>query len=229
MRFKLGQEETFGGSNNGKTTGFFSLRDDGDNARVRFLWNGVEDVEGFAVHQIDGPNGKKRYVNCIREAGDSQDVCPFCAAGMFTAAKFFIPLYNEDTQTTQIWERGKQFGGRIGSLCSHYPNLVGQRFEIERRGKKGDTSTSYEIYADGPADDTRVEDFDEVKILGGLVLDWDSNDMQTYLMTGEFPNKATGVTPRQRRTEQPQQSAPQQNSEYSERPRRRPMRNTDGF
>ena len=34
------------------SAGFFSLKDDKDTARVRFMYSGIEDVQGYAVHEV---------------------------------------------------------------------------------------------------------------------------------------------------------------------------------
>ena len=78
-RFSYEEAENYGG-NGGH--GFFALQNDGDVARVRFMYNKLEDIEGYAVHQIE-LNGKKRYVNCLREYGHPVDDCPLCKKGMF--------------------------------------------------------------------------------------------------------------------------------------------------
>lgn len=182
-RFSVEDADKFGGNGGG---GFFSLKNDKDVAKVRFLYNDINDVEGLAVHQIE-VDGKKRYVNCLRDYGQPMDVCPFCADKKFVTAKYFIPLYNLDDDQVQIWERGKQFGAKLSSLCGRYPKLVAQVFEIERNGKKGDTGTTYEIYPVGNADDTEVTDFEMPNVLGGLVFDKDADEMNYFLDYGEFP------------------------------------------
>ena len=63
-RVRYDEVDKYGGQGG---AGFFSLKDDGDTARVRFMYNGIDDVEAFAVHQIEGEDGRKRYVNCLRE------------------------------------------------------------------------------------------------------------------------------------------------------------------
>jgi len=183
-RFNTENYENYGGGNGGNTS-FFSIPDDGGIARVRFMYNGIEDVEGFACHEVE-VNDKKRYVNCLRDYGQPVDECPFCKAGRFQVAKVYVPIYDLDTQTVKIWERGKKFMGKLSSICSRYPNVVSHTFEIERHGKKGDTSTTYEIYETG-SDDTKLEDLPEVpKILGGLIFDKSYEEMENYIKTGEF-------------------------------------------
>ncbi len=182
-RFNANEVDNYGGQGG---TGYFSLKDDMDVATVRFMYNNIEDVEGYAVHQVD-IDGRKRYVNCLRSYNEPVDTCPFCREGMFTTAKLFVPIYNEKDKQVQVWDRGKKFFAKMSSICSRYPGVVSHKFEIERHGKKGDTSTSYEIYEVGQ-DDTSLEDLPELpNILGGVVLDKTADDMEYYIQEGQFP------------------------------------------
>ena len=195
-RFRVGDEDKVGGQGGG---GFFSLKDDKDVAKVRFLFNSIDDIEGHTVHQVE-IDGKKRYVNCLREYGDPVDKCPFCKANMFVTAKYFIPLYNIDADQNQTWERGKKFGTKLSSLCSRYPNLVSHTFEIERNGRKGDQQTSYEIYETGK-DEATLEDFEEVKNpLGTIILDKSPEEMDEFIRRGRFPEAGGDEAPIRRRS-----------------------------
>lgn len=189
-RFNAETAENYGG-NGGH--GFFSLANDKDTARVRFMYNGIEDLQGYAVHEVE-VDGRKRYVNCLREYNEPVDKCPMCAANRFQVAKLYIPLYVMDDKGSgeiKLWERGKKFIAKVASICSRYPNLVSHIFEIERNGKKGDTSTTYEIYEIGQ-DDTILEDLPEVpEILGGVVLDKTAEELEYYLDCDEFPSTDT--------------------------------------
>lgn len=182
-RFTTETADKYGGQGG---AGYFSLKNDKEVAKVRFMYNSIEDVQGYSVHQIE-IDDKKRYVNCLREYNDPKDVCPFCKANKYTTAKLFIPIYNVDQDRTQVWERGKKFISKISSICARYPDVVSHIFEIERNGAKGDTSTTYEIYEIGK-DDTTLEDLPEpASILGTLVLDKSADDMEFYLENGYFP------------------------------------------
>ena len=177
------------GNNSGKST-FFTLKNDKETARVRFMYNGMGNVEGYSVHEVT-VGDKRRYVNCIREYTDPKSVCPLCAAGNFQKAKLFVPLYDVDTQEVKLWERGKRFFGDLGSLCSRYSSadtpLVSHIFEIERRGKPKDTSTTYGIY-EIDKDKVTLEDLPEVpEVLGTLILDKSAEEMNYFLERGEFP------------------------------------------
>lgn len=207
--FSVKDADKYGGQGGG---GYFSLKNDRDTARVVFPFNGIEDVRGYSVHQVE-VNGKKRYVNCLHEYGQPKDDCPFCAAGKFTLAKYFIPVYNVDEDRIQTWERGKQFGDRLSSICARNPDLVTHGFEIERIGKKGDTKTTYDIYSDRDNDDPnrKAEDFDVPNPLGTIILDKSAEDMQFYLETGEFP------------ADDEESSRPSRRETTDDRPTRRPV------
>ena len=200
-RFSYTEVDNYGG-NGGH--GFFSLSNDGDVARVRFMYNKLEDIEGVAVHEIQ-VNDKKRYVNCLREYGHPVDDCPLCKKGMFVNAKLFIPVYDIESGQVKIWERGKKFFGKIAGLCTRYASkddLVSHIFEVERHGKKGDTQTTYEIYPVS-SDETTLEELPEVpEIVGGLVLDKDKDELQYFVDYGEFPDSADN-TPRRKPDEMP--------------------------
>ena len=187
-RFGVNDADNYGSSGG---SSFFSLKNDGDTARVRFMYNGMEDVVGYAVHEVE-VDGKKRYVNCLREYNEPKSKCPFCADNSFQKAKLYIPLYDIDEDEVKIWERGKNFFAKMSSICARYATgntpLVSHTFDIERHGKKGDTSTTYEIYETG-CDDVTLEDLPEVPdVLGTIILDKTANEMDFYLEEGYFPN-----------------------------------------
>ena len=193
-RFRADEADKYGGQGG---AGYFSLKNDKDVAQIRFLYNGVDDVEGYAVHQVE-IDGKKRYVNCLRDYNEPKDKCPFCRKNMFTTAKLFIPIYNIDQDRVQVWERGKKFISKISSICARYPNVVSHIFEIERNGKAGETTTTYEIYEVGK-DDTTLEDLPEQKdVLGTLILDKSADDMEFFLENGYFPPDGDDMPVRRR-------------------------------
>lgn len=196
-----------GGSSKGS---YFSLKEDKDVARVRFLYSGAEDIEGFSVHKVS-VGDRERYVNCLAdpEKGTTPADCPFCQAKLPKFAKLFVPLYNEDADQIQTWERGQKFYGQISGLCARYDNIVSRTFEIERNGKKGETSTTYSIFPVGDADGTTVQDIlDDLGVealpnpLGTIILNKTAEDMEAYLSDGEFPQNDAPVRRRGREDRQ---------------------------
>lgn len=193
-RFRADEADNYGGQGG---AGFFQLKNNKDVATVRFMYRNADDVEGFSVHTLE-IDGKKRYVNCLRAYNDPIDKCPFCREKMFTSAKLFIPIYDVDSDSTKIWERGKKFFGKISSICARYPDVVSHKFEIERNGQKCDKETTYEIYEVGH-DDITLEDLPDVPvILGGVVLDKSAEDMEYYIEAGQFPPEDGEERPRRR-------------------------------
>lgn len=201
----------------GNSAGFFKLVNDKDIATVRLLYNNADDIEGFSCHRV-GIGDKFRYVNCLRTYRDPIDDCPLCKSGNKAQAKLFIPLYNEDAQEVQVWERGSKFFAKVSGVCTRYGNkspIVSQIFEVERSGKPKDTSTDYNFYrTDDPADDKTLDDFDMPKILGGIIIDATADDMEYYLDNGEFP-------PADDDAPAPRRSRREREEEGEERPSRR--------
>ena len=186
-RFNYNQADNYGA----QKSNFFSLKDDGDTAVVRFLYNDINDVEGVSVHEVQV--GDKRIdVECIRTYDEPIEKCPFCAANMKVNAKLFIPVYDENSKESKIWTRGKSYFGELSSLCSRYNPLVSTPIELERIGKKGDTSTKYQPYP-RQSDNARIEDFPEIKAEGLTFQVKTAEEMNYYLQTGMFPEENNQV------------------------------------
>lgn len=223
-RFGVNDVDNYGGSGG---SSFFALKNDGDTARVRFMYNGMEDVVGYAVHEVE-VDGKKRYVNCLREYNEPKSKCPLCADNNFQKAKLYIPLYDIDEDEVKIWERGKNFFGKMSGICARYASgstpLVSHTFDIERHGKKGDTSTTYEIYETG-CDDVTLEDLPELpEILGSIILDKSYKDVEFYVEEGYFPtNEGAPTRSNSRREEE------SDNDRNRPTGRRTPSRRGDAF
>lgn len=186
-RFRADEVDNYGGQGGG---GFFSIANDKEVKRVRFMYDTVDDIQGDSVHKIK-IGEKDRYVNCLRSYKDPLDVCPFCREHMTPQARLFIPVYNIDEDAVQIWDRGKTMFQKLVSQCTRYSNkdthIVNNIFEVERNGKPKDQKTTYELYQ-VDKDDTELSDLPELpKIIGGLVLDKTADDMEYFLEEGEFP------------------------------------------
>lgn len=192
-RFSYQDADNYGNSGG---SNFFQLKNDGETARVRFMYRTADDIEGVSVHEIK-LGDKTRYVNCTREYSDPIDKCPLCKSGSKITAKVFVPLYDVDTGEVLVWERGKKFFPQLTELCSRYPNLVSQVIEITRHGGKNDTNTTYTTWPLGSPDNTRLEDLPEpVDIYAkGIVLDKTPEDMEYYSRYHEFPDKQSQPAP----------------------------------
>lgn len=230
-RFRADEISNYGGQGG---TGYFSLKQDKETAQVRFMYNDMDDIEGYAVHPVE-IDGKKRYVNCLRNYNDPIDACPFCKNRMFTQAKLFIPVYNETQGRVQIWERGKKFYSQLSSVLSRSirgNSIVSQMFEIERNGQPRDTGTTYQIYQLGNPDNTTLESLPEKpNVLGSIVLDKTAEEMDYYIHNNVFPSTGAPVNrsasndmPIRRRTE-----SSYNDSNSSQPIRRTPSRREDVY
>ena len=85
VNFKMNEAEHYGGRGAGS---FFQLKNDKDTARVRFMYNGIDDIYGYAVHQVT-VEGKQRYVARLREYTQPIDDCPFCKAKISSTRQGF--------------------------------------------------------------------------------------------------------------------------------------------
>lgn len=199
-RFTMAEADNYSQSNAGS---YFSLKDDKDTARVRFLYGSVDDIIGYAVYKV--PVGdKERYVNAIRAYNEPLENDPFAMAGYKVQAKLFIPLFNIDTGEVQFWERGKTYFSKLSSMANRYNPLYNEVVEIERNGKKGDTSTDYAFF---PIEHSEF-DMSEIEIpdpLGTIILDKTYDEMQYYVDHGCFPETSEQVAERRTaaRTELP--------------------------
>ena len=207
--FSMNEADNYGGNGGGS---FFTLKDDKDKARVRFLYRGVEDVKGYACHKV-AVGDKDRYVNCLIAYNEPLDKCPFCAAQLKVTPRLFLSLYNEDAGEVQVWERSKSYFQRLASLSSRYNPLHDEIIEIERSGKKGDMHTTYEFY---PIENEPVnlDDFEITNPLGTIILDKTAEDMNVYLDTGAFPDTNEGSSNsynNRENLEQPQRRTPSNN------------------
>ena len=82
----LDEAELNGGNNsgNGNDVGFFTLRNDNDEAIVRFMCDSTDDFEILTVHDVQ-IGTKYRKVNCIRDPREPLDNCPLCKNKGFIA------------------------------------------------------------------------------------------------------------------------------------------------
>lgn len=165
---------------------FFFLADDGDVASVRMLYDQPDgsDMDYYLVHEVE-IDGKKRYVACnaLSDDGNSlhTDNCPLCQAGYKRLEKLFIQLYIPEEDAVKTWDRGRNFVQKIQTYINRYGSLVNYPIEIERKGKAGDSNTTYELFV-MENDGMTLEDFPEKQeLLGTFILDVTAEDMEAMV------------------------------------------------
>lgn len=210
---------------------FFTLKDDGDTAKVRFLYTELDgsDIDYFLVHEVE-IDGKRRYVSC--NAVDSEgkmhvEDCPLCQSGNKPKEKLFLQLYNADEDKLMIWERGKNFVAKIVTYLNRYGALIEQPFDIERRGKKGDKDTTYELFALAK-DNKTLEDFPEKQqIEGTLIIKCTKSDMMD-IIDGVFKT-TKNETQETQKDEEPARRRERRTEPEQQATRRRERRTDDAF
>lgn len=197
-RIRNDEAERFVPSSSGE---WFTLKNDGDVARVQFLFPDCSELDVFSAHKIK-LGDKERYVDCLRhDPADPLDVCPLCNSNNPLKVVRFVVMYDLTDKKIKVWERGKQFIQKLEGLANRYYPLSDTVFEIERHGKAGDKQTTYEIFPCPNIPAVNIEDIEKPELLGSVVLSKTYEEIQYYLNTGSFPDdtQVSEAAPRQRR------------------------------
>lgn len=186
-------------ANNSNYVASFALKNDGDEALVRFMHDDVSSFDIVTTHNVT-INGKFRSVNCLRNPRDPMENCPLCATGANTQNVMFIHLieYQTDDRGTiipvpKVWARGLSYATRIKSLINEYGPLSQCLFKIHRNGAAGSRDTSYDIlFAPDriyPSQNYPIPEgvFDDYSATGTIVLDKSFEDLTTFVNTGRMP------------------------------------------
>lgn len=191
-------------NNAGSDVGFFTLRNDNDEAIVRFMCDSTDDFEILTVHDIK-VGDKYRKINCIRDFRDPVENCPLCATGTKINQRFFIKMIQYDKTTdnagnvvitpkAMIWERSTQYAKTLKSYLDNYGPLSDIICKIIRHGKAGDMQTTYEIVPNLNKniykDEIYVKDpsiFGDFTAFGTIVMDRTYDEIAQFQMTGQFP------------------------------------------
>jgi len=201
-------------ANSSVKVGYFKLADDGDEALVRFNISSVDDLQFSTVHVINAGANKWLKVSCLNPFGAYGEKCPLCEASNSNSAiskagkKVFLQaLVSYKDKTTGawsaaqpvIWERPAGFSKVIAGMLGDYGDLKNSLFKITRNGVKGDMKTTYGInYAMPtvfkpemvPAD---FSAFDKFNIAKHSYWEKTSDELNTFLTTGKFPEVASAA------------------------------------
>ena len=215
------EAQTQGSGGPGSDVGFFTLRNDNDEAVVRFMCDSTDDFEILTVHDVQ-IGSKYRKVNCIRDPREPLDNCPLCKSGARINNRFFIKLLQYDKVTdpatgmvrvvpkAMLWERSTAYAKTLKSYLDNYGPLSDIICKIIRHGKAGDMQTTYEIVPNLSKavykDEIYVKDtnlFGDFEAFGTVVMDRTADEMNYFLASGEFPARQ-----RQEGSAKPAEAAP---------------------
>ena len=199
------EAQTQGNGAPGSDVGFFTLKNDNDEAVVRFMCDSTDDFEILTCHEVQ-IGSRYRKVNCIRDPREPLDNCPLCKSGARINNRFFIKLLQYDKVTdpatgmvrvvpkAMMWERSTAYAKTLKSYLDNYGPLSDIICKIIRHGKAGDMQTTYEIVPNLSKavykDEIYVKDtnlFGDFEAFGTVVMDRTADEMNYFLASGEFP------------------------------------------
>lgn len=201
---------------------FNSLKNDGDETLVRFVYNSADDFKVVQIHRV--PDGK-RFVNvaCVRGQYESKDTCgcPLCKAKegdkyLYPAkVKTFLNVleYTKDEEgnivaTPRVWERPAAIIDEIlGAFNDGVSNLLYPKntpicdvvFKIRRTGT-GLGDTKYHIASGNPAvypETSYSKDFSSFEGFDASQLSYykkSTAEMDEYVANKHFPESAKEST-----------------------------------
>ena len=186
--------------------GFFSLKNNGDEAIVRIMHDTVDSFDIVAVHSIE-VNGKYRKINCLRnDPREPLDNCPLCTSGSKLENRFFIHLIQYDklqdgsiVPSAKIWDRSFSYAKRLASMIQEYGPLSDCIFKIKRNGAAKSMDTTYDIMLANPQVYIpqlfpKVDDlFKDYKTIGTIVMDKNYDEITQFMVSGQFPMRAKEV------------------------------------
>ena len=212
--------------------GFFSLKNDGDEAIVRIMCDSMADLEIMTVHPVtvgvsSFPN---RQVNCLRDPRDPLEMCPLCAAGEKVKQKVFIRMLQYDPYTKEakavVWDRvASVFAPKIKSFLDNYGPLSHIMCKVIRHGTG--KQTQYDIIPNiNPMEFNEqnypiVPDaFADFTVLGRMVMDKNAEEIMEFMRTGAFPERQkqqpNAIPPQMNAVPQQTYSAPPQPQQYAQ-------------
>lgn len=191
----MGTEST----NNSGSIGFFSLKNDGDEAIVRIMHDSVTDFDILTTHPIT-VGGKYRSISCLREPRDPMDNCPLCKKGTKVQSRIFIHMIQYVTNAQGqieskpvVWERSISYATKLKNDINEYGPLSNCIFKIKRNGKAGDMQTTYDMRLGNPsmyneANYPKLADaFKNYTACGTIVLDKTFDEISAFIANGSFP------------------------------------------
>lgn len=183
------------------TFDFFNLKDDGDVAEVRFLYETLDDLDIRNVHKLELKSGKTMYVDCLRDDYESSmDLCPCCADGNKASLQVWIPLYDVREEKAMLWNRG--YGFITGVLLPTLTDVAEKNgkdglpicathFIIERHGVAGDSKTTYTVEP-VETDDFMIDDLGEDFVIptaiGKILHEKTAAELSSFVKNGYFGN-----------------------------------------
>lgn len=195
-----------GFDNQSSNVGYFNLKNDGDQAIVRFLHDSTDDFDIITTHPIE-IDGKYRRVNCLRTPNDSMDKCPMCSSGQKIQNRIYIRLihYVKDENGNvvpkpEIWERSMAYAATLKNMIDEYGPLSDCIFKVKRRGAPRQMDTKYDIMFGNPKVYPEelypkcLDAFKGFEVLGRMCLNKSFDELSNFVKFGKFDNDDVNIS-----------------------------------
>lgn len=207
------------GSSTSVKVGYFKLKNDGDEALIRFNGESLNDLIFATVHKpvfgkkFEGLGTGFTPISCLNKVGSFGDDCPFCKAAAEGNAdiakaskvvyvKALVAYKEANGQFGQavpmVWERPAGFSRELGAIIKDYGPLSSHVFKVTRTGTGKDTRylISYiPLYDKAEVVSTDFSAFNNFDISKHSFWVRSAEDMATYLATGVFPEVNKDAAP----------------------------------
>lgn len=183
---------------------YFSLKEDGDTAIVRFNISDINNLSVHSQHTVELPNKRFRKVECLRGNNEPDDVCPLCRAGKKPQYRIYLEMLvyevvdNKIVAKPVVWEQSVKFRDTLKSYAYDYGgDLRTILFKLTRIGARGDLKTSYTLIPTNPQmyrDEDYIADFSAFNgfdIHKFMLLYKSEEELNYYLEHKDFPYNAT--------------------------------------
>lgn len=145
---------------------YFSLKN-GEEARVRFLYDNLNEIYQLWVHEFTTPPYPQYATIICPSQGDGRsENCKWCASGAPRSNKVIVGLYNLETNEVQYWKRAAGYVQQnIVPLLEEVSKLnqpiASQVYKIKRNGDS--LQTTYAIIPIGQPDGQAKATFGELE------------------------------------------------------------------
>ena len=174
---------------------YFTVKN-GEEARVRFLFDKIDEMHFFWVHKFNDPYAT---IVCANQSDEDHNDCKWCNEGVKREAKVILPLYNEDKKQVEYWERTVLYAQNsiipvIKEVADLNQPIASQVYKIKRSGEG--MQTTYNIIPTGQSDGQVKANFGEIEdeYDSGILKtnDFDYEDYASKISNNKSNNSSNG-------------------------------------
>ena len=130
---------------------FFKLKN-GEEARVRFMYDDFSDMSSYVVHEFQNPYA---LITCGNPNKDPNVHCKWCENGSYPSEKIILAIYNIDSNEIQYWTRTLKYAKErvipmLQEVAAQNQPLVSQVYKVKRSGES--LNTDYAVVPTGQPD-----------------------------------------------------------------------------